>query len=168
MIQIATQISLLMLLLFMGVQDFRYRAISWYAFPLLAGLMVFENGHFNLIDSTANISFLVVNFLLTTLIISLKNKRYVNLLDSHIGLGDLLMLACMSLYFTPFIFFLFYLSSLLFIGIAVGVYLSLAKPNNYTVPLAGMQGMLLFGCILSASMYGVKLNNILWFENYIL
>ena len=157
-----------MLLLFMGVQDFRYRAISWYAFPLLAGLMMFENKDFRLADAIVNIGFLLVNFILTALITSLRSKKYVNLLHAHIGLGDLLMLACLALYFTPINFFVFYLSSLLFISIAVGIYLILSKPNNYTVPLAGMQGMLLFGCILSASMYGVKLNNILWFENYIL
>lgn len=168
MIQIATQISLLMLLLFMGVQDFRYRAISWYAFPLLAVLMMFENKDFRLVDAIVNIGFLLVNFILAALIISLRNKSYVNLLHAHIGLGDLLMLACLALYFTPINFFVFYLSSLLFISITLGIYLGIAKPKTYTVPLAGMQGMLLFGCIILTSAYGVKLNNIQWFENYIL
>lgn len=166
--QLFIQFSILLVLMIMGLQDFRYRAISWYAFPLLAVLMLLGNKDFNITEVYVNISFLLINFGLATLIISLKNKRVTNLLKSHIGWGDLLMLVCLSLYFSPLSFFVFYLSSLLFIATATGIYMLLAKPKNYTIPLAGMQGLLLFVCILSASLFDVKINTIKWFENYFL
>lgn len=168
MMQLFIQLSILLILMVMGLQDFRYRAISWYAFPLLAILMLLGNKDFSITEAFVNICFLLINFSLATLIISLNNQRFTNLLKSHIGWGDLLMLLCLSLYFSPVNFFVFYLSSLVFIAIATGTYMLLAKPKNYTIPLAGMQGMLLFACILSASLFDVKINNVQWFENYLL
>jgi len=168
MMQQIIQLSILIILMIMGLQDFRYRAISWYTFPLLAVLLLLGNKDFNITEAFINIGFLLINFGLATLFISLKKKKFTNLLKSHIGWGDLLMLLCLSLYFSPVNFFVFYLSSLVFIAIATGIYMLVIKPAHYTIPLAGMQGLLLFACILSTSLFDVKINNLQWFENYFL
>ena len=166
--QLFIQLSILITLILMGLQDFRYRAISWYAFPLLAILMLLGNKDFDVTEAFVNISFLLVNFGLATLIISLRNKTVINLLKSHIGWGDLLMLICLCLYFSPINFFVFYLSSLVFIAITTGIYILVVRPAHYTIPLAGMQGLLLFTCMIGALLYDVNLNNVRWFENYVL
>jgi hypothetical protein len=168
MMETAIQISLPGVLLFMGIQDFRYRAISWYAFPVLALLIFIANKNFRIVDACLIISFLVLNFGLATLIISVRNGKYVDLLKSHIGLGDLLMLICLSLYFTPLTFFLFYLTTLLIISLAAGIYIVLVKPKNFTVPLAGLQGLFFLACILASWIYGIELNDFGWLENYLL
>ena len=158
----------------MSVQDFRYRAISWYAFPLLALFLLLENLQLSLTEVGLNLGFILLNYALTTAMISLKYGRIVNLMNQHIGVGDLLMLFCLALYFPALNFFLFYLGSLLLIAIGSGLYIIFNRPKAYTVPLAGLQSILLLFLMLSAWTFELQLNKAdwiehqYWFQNYLL
>jgi len=166
MLYIFANYALILLLLFMAVQDFRYRAISWYAFPLLGGAMVLSNRAFNGLEFGLNVLLIVINFGLLTLLLSLRHKKPVNPFSLHIGLGDLLMLVCMALYFPVVNFFIFYLMSLVLISLGAGLrQLFLNRPC--TIPLAGLQSLMLICLALSIAISGTAYNSLPWLEKYL-
>jgi hypothetical protein len=155
MLSILINLSTLLTLAVMSIQDFKYRAISWYAFPLLALFLLLANPAFSWTETAMNIVFIGVNYTLATVLISLKYRRMINLMKEHIGLGDVLMLLCVAVYFPTLIFFLFYLSSLILIAIGTGIYMVWHKPQQYTVPLAGLQSAMLLVLLLTAWITGL-------------
>lgn len=160
-------LSTILILTLMTYQDFKYRAITWYAFPLLGAALFVLNRNLTVIEVLLNIGFIGFNYLSATLIISLREGQLTNLLKAHIGLGDILMLVCLAFYFPPFNFFAFYFSSLLLIAAGAGIYLKLQKPPQFTVPLAGLQSCLLAGLILISSTIGISPNNVSWITSYL-
>lgn len=157
------QFATVVILIMMTMQDFKYRAISWFLFPLLAVVAILSNSQFNIADGVLNMTFVGLNLALTTLVVSVKHKKFINLFASHLGLGDLFMFLCLSLYFTPLSFFLFYLWSLIFIAISTGIYIMIKRPLQFTVPLAGLQALLLLLHLLSSSFLSL---NIHYLESY--
>ena len=168
MFSVLINLSILLILAVMSIQDFKYRAISWYAFPLLAIFLLIANPAFSLKESVVNIGFIAINYALATALISIKHRRMTNLMKAHIGPGDLLMLLCLAVYFPALLFFLFYLSSLIVIAIGTGIYMVWYKPKDYTVPLAGLQSAMLLALILTAWITGLQISNTSWIENYLL
>jgi hypothetical protein len=174
MLHIFINVSLSLILMMMGIQDFKYRAISWYAFPVLAVFLVLSNPAVDYIEIGLNLAFILLNYALATLLISLKHRKPVNLMKSHIGLGDVLMLLCLAVYFPVLNFFLFYLASLLLIAAGTGMYLLWRNPAGYTVPLAGLQSFLLLALMLTAWRTGLSIHTATWiesqpwFQNYLL
>lgn len=90
-----------------------------------------------------NICFLVINIFGLILYYSLKNKSFVNPIDSFIGFGDILFfLAITPLFnFKPFI--LFFIIGLIFSLMLFGVLNAFKKTE--TVPLAGYFAIFLIG-----------------------
>ncbi|MES2457412.1 MAG: hypothetical protein V4594_17785 [Bacteroidota bacterium] len=159
---------LVLVLALMGIQDFKYRAISWYAFPLLALFLLLRNAAFNWMEFGINIGFIVFNYLLLTVFFSIRSQKKVNLLDGFIGLGDMLMLVCLAFYFPTLLFFSFYLFSLLVIALGSGLYLLSNQSKPYTVPLAGLQSLILL-CLLLLSWYkGTELNEFQGLDRFLL
>lgn len=165
--QLFINVLLILLLIVMGIQDFRYRAISWYAFPLLAALLMLSNPALDLETIVLNAGFIVLNYTLASVLISLKHGRIVNLMQEHIGPGDLLMLFCLACYFPVPSFFLFYFGSLVIIGFIVGIYLLAWKPKQFTIPLAGLQSLLLVPVLVATWTTGWGIENLNWLENYL-
>jgi hypothetical protein len=167
MITLCINLSTILLLTLMTYQDIKYRAIAWYAFPLLAVSLFVLNKNLTATEVIVNIGFVAFNYVLATLMISIRQGRLINLLNAHIGLGDILLLVSIAFYFTPLDFFAFYLSSLLLIALGAGIYLKLQKPPHFTVPLAGLQSALL-GCLILMSLtIGIPFNNISWLNSYL-
>jgi len=160
-------LSTILILVMATYQDVKYRAITWYAFPLLAVALFILNRELTITEIIINIGFIVINYSLASLIISFKEGCATNLLKAHIGLGDILLLLCLAFYFPPLNFFAFYLSSLVLIASGVGIYLVLQKPSQFTVPLAGLQSFLLAGFILASSMLGISQNNVSWLNDFL-
>lgn len=167
MLYIYINCAIILLLVFMAVQDFRYRAISWYAFPLLAIGMVLSNRSFEALEFGLNVLLIAMNFGLLTLLLSLKYKKPVNPFSLHIGLGDLLMLICTALYFPVVNFFVFYLLSLILIILGAGILQLFLKNRPYTIPLAGLHSLMLLCLLLSISVTGTAYNSLPWFEKYL-
>lgn len=146
------KLSLAMVLLTMGIQDFKYRAISWYCFPGLALLLILSNPEFELYSCLLNVGFVALIYVLLTAWFSIKNRRMVHLHHEHLGIGDVLFLISISVYFSPLNFFAFYLFSLILIVIGTGLYILVKKPAQFTIPLAGLQGIALLGVLASCWM----------------
>lgn len=140
---------IVLVLLIMGIQDFKYRAISWYLFLALTLLLAYSNTAFNGYDTLFNIGFVALIYVLLTVWFSIKHQSFVQLHKEHLGIGDVLFLICISVYFSPLHFFAFYLFSLTCIVICTGIYIGLRKPQQFTIPLAGLQGIALLGILLT-------------------
>jgi len=152
--------AVVFILFFMAFQDFKFRAISWYAFPLLGVLLVFSNEAFSVNDAGFNTAFVALNLLLVTLIFSLRERRFVNVFDHHLGLGDVLLLLCITIYFPFLLFFIFYLISLVLIVIGVGFYKIWNRRINFTVPLAGLQSLMLIPIVVLCWTFDLRLNEL--------
>lgn len=127
--------------------------MHWFWFPLLAvaGIAArLQAGE--LLDSACyttlgNLLFLGVQLLLVTAYFSVKNKRLTNITAGMLGWGDILLLMSVAFYCSVLNFMVFYLLSLLLIVMGWALYRSLAQKPNPHIPLAGLQALLLAGCI---------------------
>jgi hypothetical protein len=144
---LAYSLLVIVILILIAYQDFRFRAVSWLWFPLLAGIMILDNIHCSTVDASLNIfllnlAFVVIQLLVVTVYLSIKNKAFVRIWQHHLGLGDILFFMILCLFFSPVNFILFYLGSL--ICCIIGV-LCVRKFNAAItlIPLAGIQSALL-------------------------
>ncbi len=135
-------IVILILLLFVAIQDFLYRKIVWVAFPLLFLLFLTSgiiqiglkplSGFFLI-----NIGFLVLQLFLITIYYSLKNKRIFNIVNTSLGIGDILFFVILALSFSPPNFIFFLIVILLAILVIYSLFLTFNQVQNKHVPLAG-------------------------------
>ncbi|HEY8400583.1 MAG TPA: hypothetical protein VIK89_04940, partial [Cytophagaceae bacterium] len=141
------QITAIALLIFIFYQDYKYRAVYWFLFPLLALTFLLYNlnmagwqevGNNMLI----NLGFISTQLALLTLYFSLKYRRLVNISDSLLGLGDILFLLVLGVLFSPLNFIVYYLLSLLIV-LLVAVLLRISGRELGKIPLAGIQAILL-------------------------
>jgi hypothetical protein len=123
-------------------QDFKFRKISWILLPFL--LIVFALKSFLLLDAAEagilcmkNFGFLLIQFLALFVFYLLKERKPVNLINSKIGLGDVLFFIaiCPSMSLLNFLFYCL----IGIIGTIAGYLLvRLFSPNASTeVPFAG-------------------------------
>src|ERR1700743_489851 len=104
------QVFTMAVLALIFLQDVRGRAVYWFLFPLLAAALV--SIRFNLHEAWINMVFIVVQLLILTVYFSLKSSQWVNITTQLLGLGDILFLVCIALYFPVLSFLLFYTGSL--------------------------------------------------------
>lgn len=149
----------IVILMAMGLQDFKFRAISWYLFPALALGLLLMNPAFSLYSCFINFGFVALVFVLLTGWFSLRSGSLVNLTQRHLGIGDVLFLLCLAFFFSPLNFFLFYLLSLLSISIGTGLYLLAFKPKDFTIPLAGLQGLTLAAVLVICWFLNIDLSH---------
>lgn len=135
-----------------AAEDARHRLISWYWLPVLLLIFVLEAftqlkpdeaGMYFII----NLSFLLVQLLLVTVYFSIRQKRPVNIINTWLGIGDILFFVVLCAAFSPLNYLLFYLLSLLF-TIAGYIAYKIIKGRSSTIPLAGAVALLLFLCLL--------------------
>jgi hypothetical protein len=147
MVIILLSISIILLLVIF-YQDFTKREISWFLIPLLLILFT-SNGllQINLEEFGwyfgINLLQLTLNLLGVTLIISIKEKRLVNIIDSYIGLGDILFFLLLTTVFSPINFMVFYYGSILISIIIYGSIKFIDKENKKPIPLAGLMSLML-------------------------
>ncbi len=143
----------LILLLVVVVQDMFYRAISWFLIPLLfltfafKGLLLIQPSQL-VINSLINFGFILFQLLILSLYMSIKNKKVIFIVNSYLGLGDILFFVVICLAFSPANFIVFYLSSLIFTLIAFIAYTLIVKNANKHIPLAGIMAALMTILIL--------------------
>ncbi|PTT03462.1 hypothetical protein DBR11_02165 [Pedobacter sp. HMWF019] len=150
-----TTLNLLALLALVSVcyQDMRYRGVYWIFFPVLSALFFFlklkQVGWVNTLqDAGYAITFLVVQLLLVWLYFSVKHRKLFNIVDSYLGLGDILFLLTLAFYLSPLNYVVFYLLSLILVLVYVLVTKRIKGMDHIHIPLAGLQAaflaMLLF------------------------
>jgi hypothetical protein len=144
---IALHIAIVILLILVTYQDFKFRAVSWIIFPLLLIVIATENfindhSQITAVDVGVNVIFILVQVIFLTLYLSVRQRRLVKVWDAYIGPGDILFFLVLAFYFTPFNFIGFYILSLLFTVLVVGI-VGRFSPRLQQVPLAGIQSALL-------------------------
>lgn len=137
---------LLVLFAIIAYQDFRQREVVWYVFPIIFVVIVLKA--LNEIAFPELVNYFGINVLFVTLqmavlfmFYAIKNRRFVNIIDRYIGLGDLILFVLLCASFSPILFGLFFITSLILLTIVfIIVQLTHSKNNNAgrpTVPLAG-------------------------------
>lgn len=151
--QLLIDIVLVVLLAIVVVQDLKQREISWLLIPFLLGVFLAKG--FLLIsfgelirNSLLNVCFIVLQLLVLTVYISLKNKKIINVINSYLGLGDVLFFVVICVAFSSVNFILFYVMSLLFTLGGFIIYNLLATKTTKEIPLAGAMAMVMITLIL--------------------
>jgi hypothetical protein len=123
-------------------QDFRSRRIAWWLLPILAGVFLFFALRKNSAEETSrefflNLVFLVLQFLLVRIWFSIKNKKLSRIIDTQIGLGDVLFMICIALAFSPGNFLVFYTSGMILTLIVSIIVSAFRSQTRIEIPLAG-------------------------------
>lgn len=89
------------LLIYLAIQDWRYRSIPVWGLITLAILIVLESLQLIrpidlIITFTINSALMVFQFFLLQIYFSLREKKWVKLTHGYIGLGDILFFTCMA------------------------------------------------------------------------
>ncbi|MES2141101.1 MAG: hypothetical protein V4511_15450 [Bacteroidota bacterium] len=151
--QYVIDICLLLLLAVVLFQDLKQRQISWFLIPLLLVFFIAQ-GLFRipaneLIHYTMfNIGFIVVQLVILTVYISIKNKKLVNIINSYLGIGDVLFIATVAAAFSPFNFIIFYIAALLFTLLVFLMVTLLTKNLSKEIPLAGAMAAVIMVLII--------------------
>lgn len=85
-------------------------------------------------NSIINFAILLLQFLLLTVIFSIKSNRVIWVPDKMLGWGDILFLPIIGVYFSPMAMLMFYILCLILISI---LYYLIWYPNENSIPLAG-------------------------------
>ena len=142
-------IGLLVCLIFIFVQDWKYRRIH-VALPLIVFSFSFyliqQESKILLKLIAYNVVFFLVTLSILTIYMSLKNKSFLNPFQNYFGLGDFLFYIAIAPLFLLQNYILFFILSMLF---AIGLQIGLKKfIKEQTVPLAGFSALLLFIVII--------------------
>lgn len=139
--------SVFMVLACMVYQDFKYRGIYWWMFPVLFLLMATATVQVlgfteTIAQAGKSVLFLVLQFVVLTGYISIKQKKLTNIFDGFFGLGDLLFLVVLCVGFSFLNYVLFYLLSLMLIILFTAIFGYQSTAHGKKIPLAGYQALL--------------------------
>jgi hypothetical protein len=151
--QVLFVIIVIVVLSFIFFQDLKDRAVSWYFFPLLflfAVLIRFQKNDLMsfLLDCGLNMLFVIVQLAMVWGYFSVKNRKFINITKNYLGIGDILFLCSITPLFSPVVFVIFYVVSLLVIVTGVIVIRLITISKNDSIPLAGLQSALLMPIIV--------------------
>jgi hypothetical protein len=140
-------------------EDLRYRAVTWWCFPVLFLLLsvdAWQNSHWKAWFQMLliNIGFVSIQLALVSLYFSAKHRKWVLLTNGFLGLGDVLFFLCFcGAMVTPF-FVVFYIVSL--IG---SLFLAILIPSirKNGIPLAGLQALFLILVLVYSYVQGFSL-----------
>lgn len=140
---LAGNICSVLVLLCIAVQDFRTRSISAWLLPaivitlLLAMSGAAEWKLWLYRNSVINLALLFMQFGCLWLFVSARNKKWTNIINTQIGTGDVLLLACLAPFFSPVNFFVLYTFSIVF-ALTVTLLLNAGRARKSDdVPFAG-------------------------------
>ena len=125
---------------FIIYQDFKSRSVSVFVlacFILLALSQVFINYNQHVIQYTlVNVALLSGIFILQTIFVSFKKKRFINPVNKTIGLFDILLLGFLCCWFSPKNFLFFFIGSLIFALLHVVFQKTFTTKSHIVIPLA--------------------------------
>lgn len=161
---LTTTILLTVILLFILVQDIKYRAIH-YILPL--ALFVVALSRFIYLKQNFKELLMTLGFLFLVLLglfiyFSIKSKKIINPINSAIGLGDLIFFIAIIPLFYSTTYILFFITGMLFSAVC---HLLFNKRKELHVPLAGYLSLYLLVFILLNKGTTTELfytHNILW------
>lgn len=145
--EIFIKLTVVACLLLIIYQDLRINAISWWPLPIIFFLSIHlalmklkfsELLHYSII----NFSFIVFQILILTVYFSIKKRKLTNIIDTYIGLGDILFFIILCISFSTINFILFFtFSTLIALIISVSIQKTRTKPFR-KIPLVGLMGLI--------------------------
>lgn len=139
-------------------QDFSARLISWWTIPwvlFIAGYLAVNNPFWQWQFLAFNFVFLVVQILAVSLYFSIKNRVWVNITKSYLGIGDILFFVAICPLFSPVHFCFFFIGTLILTLIMALIY-QLTIKKLKTIPLAGAMSICLISYYLGLYFYGTS------------
>ncbi len=128
-------------LLLIAYQDLKSYTVSWIIFPVLiivmlaSGLRQIEFKTL-LINAISNLGIVAVQLVLLSAYFSIKEKRFINIINTKIGLGDVLFFIAICMAFSTLNFILFLFVSLVF-SLMLAILLNQKTRLQSRIPLAG-------------------------------
>ncbi|MBL7883526.1 MAG: hypothetical protein JNL69_05625 [Bacteroidia bacterium] len=146
--KIITDVFIYICLISIVYQDLKYRAVHWFIFPALFltfGIKSLQTLTFEELAQHTffNLGFVLVQLILLSVYMSIKHKKITNIINTQLGLGDILLWICLSIAFSPTNFILFFISGLCFSLIVYLIFRFLKKDSSEEIPLAGLQSLFL-------------------------
>lgn len=152
---LAGNICSVLLLLCVAVQDFRTRTISAWLLPaivlaLLLAMMDASGWTVALLRNAGmNAALLFIQLGCLWLFVSVRNKRWTNIINTQIGTGDVLLLLCLAPFFSPMNFFVLYTFSIVFALVVTLLLHAAGARKTDQVPFAGFMAVpLIVLCML--------------------
>jgi hypothetical protein len=150
---IALNIISLIVLGILTYQDFKNREVS--VFLMIVLFVLFTIQAFMAGSSLKsigapfllNIAFVLAQLGGVALYFTLKHKKMVLLIDTYIGLGDIVFLGICCIAFSTAKFILFYLASLIIALVCTLVYKKMKQIEAMDIPLVGYMSIVLVCCI---------------------
>ncbi len=148
-------------LVFLSYQDFRYRAISWWIIPLLFVFLAYnniKNFSFDIVKNNflLNFGFVLIQLGILYIYFSIKNRRFVNIINTYIGIGDILFFAVLTVCFSFFNYLVFQIVSFFLVAIGFGLFRLFKKDFTPEIPLAGGMSLLLFLSFIVGKIYSIS------------
>lgn len=147
MFSFVNMVSVLLLFVVLW-QDLQQRQISWMLIPALLALFVVSG--LNTVEPERllnyfliNTAFVALQLLVLTAYMSIKNKKWVFIINTYLGLGDVLFFVVLCAAFSPLNFIAFYTCSLFFAMLVYLLYQWLVKGADKHIPLAGILAALM-------------------------
>jgi Type IV leader peptidase family. len=143
---IASLIFLFILLALIVYQDFKSRSVHVVLFIgilVLLPLITFPGDiNYWFFNSLVNMSVVLTQIIASFIFLSIKNRRYINIVNTALGSGDIVMLGIFSLNFSVPIFIIIILISLVVALIQYWV-CSILQSEEKSIPLAGVMALVL-------------------------
>jgi hypothetical protein len=142
---LVVQILLLLLLGLTFFQDWKFRAVHWILFPLIAldACLIFfmQQGDWKVTGLNLTFVFIVISVLF--IYVSVREQKWTNIFKAHFGIGDVLFLIAIIPLFGNTNYILFFISGMV-ISMLLHFGISLIKKSE-TIPLAGYLAVYLIG-----------------------
>ena len=104
-----------------------------------------------------NSGFVAFQLLMMMGYFTLKNRKWTNIINTYIGIGDILFFLILSLAFSPVNFIIFFLGSLLLTIGGYSIYKIFKSNVNTEIPLAGTMAIILMICVIYSCWKTLKL-----------
>lgn len=148
-------------------EDFRYRAINWIWIAILTLLILFIQP-LNWSYIATNIFFVTLKIILLSIYFSLKHKRQINIFRYYLGIGDLVFFLPLCLLFSPINLIAFFIFSLLLSLSGFTLFNSISKNKSETVPLAGCMAISLCLVLSISIFFEFNLYDDSWYLNFLI
>lgn len=162
-------IAIILFLVIITYQDFKERKISWLSIPALvlffSWYAVIDLGSWRdyFLNVTFNLLFIAIQLSTLFIYFSIKAGKFTNLINSKIGIGDILFFVALTFAFTTVNFILFYVGSLSIITISFLFAKLFFKNVSPQIPLAGaMAAILILWYLISLFFPSLHPLNNLW------
>jgi hypothetical protein len=150
----------LLILIFLGfivIQDFKDRAISWFLLPLLFISLALKSSMVSNFSEVVqsfimNLIFVLLQLVLLTIWVSLRNKKLTNIIDTYIGLGDVLFFVAITTAFSSIQYILFYAISICLTLFGFLLYRYFFTKTNPQIPLAGAMAVFMMSFMLISNL----------------